>query len=132
MSNDLVAVFLLSLGAYTTSITAGLLIVSSLHGSSAESTSKHQVSPVEDIVVGLLCLAVAWVLRTGRDEPFRERRRTKKDAKLQARREAGKRTESLPLRMLGKGDPKLTFVVGAMLSYPIVSQWDRDRYLRTI
>ncbi len=36
----------------------------------------------------------------------------------------GKRTESLPLRMLGKGDPKLTFVVGAMLSYPGVSYLD--------
>ena len=151
MSNDLAAVFLLSLvamvnptllaavtvmllmpnpkrlmlgyllGAYTTSITAGLLIVFSLHGSGAERTSKHHVSPAEDIVVGLLCVAVAWVLRTGRDQPFRERRRRKKEAKLRTRQEAGKPTESLPLRMLGKGDPKLTFVVGAMLSYPGVS-----------
>ena len=80
VSNDLVAVFLLSLGAYTTSITAGLLIVSSLHGSSAESTSKHQVSPVEDILVGLLCLAVAWCC-TGRDEPFREPRRNQERRK---------------------------------------------------
>ena len=44
------------LGAYLTSITLGLVIVFTLHGSSAESTSKHTVSPVEDIVVGLL----AW------------------------------------------------------------------------
>ena len=32
------------LGAYTTSITLGLLIVFSLHGSSTESTSKHTIS----------------------------------------------------------------------------------------
>ena len=38
--------------------------------------------------------------------------------------EAGKPTESLPLRMLGKGDPKVTFVVGAVLSFPGVSYLD--------
>ena len=109
------------LGAYTTSIGAGLLIVFSLHGSSAEHTSKRHLSPAVDIAVGVLLLALAWVLGTGRDQPFRERRRRKKEAKLRTRQEAGKPTESLPLRMLGKGDPKLTFVVGAMLSYPGVS-----------
>jgi Sap, sulfolipid-1-addressing protein len=61
------------LGAYTTSITLGLLIVFSLNGSSTESTSKHKVSPLEDIVVGLLLLVIAWVLRTGRDRPLQER-----------------------------------------------------------
>jgi hypothetical protein len=112
------------LGAYTTSITLGLLIVFSLHGSSTENTSKHTISPAEDIVVGLLLLVIAWILRTGRDQPFEERRRVKKEAKLQARREAGKPTESLPLRLLGKGDPKVTFVVGALLSFPGVSYLD--------
>src|SRR5437764_7287351 len=109
------------LGAYTTSITLGLLIVFSLNGSSTESTSKHKVSPLEDIVVGLMLLVIAWVLRTGRDQPFQERRRRKKEAKLAAKREAGKPTESLPLRLLGKGDPKVTFVVGMVLSFPGVS-----------
>ena len=112
------------LGAYTTSITLGLLIVFSLQSSSTESTSKHTVSPLEDIVVGVLALAIAWVLRTGRDQPFQERRRVKKEANLKARQEAGKPTESLPLRMLGKGDPKVTFVVGAVLSFPGVSYLD--------
>jgi len=112
------------LGAYTTSITLGLLIVFSLNGSSTESTSRNTISPVEDIVVGLLLLALAWVLRTGRDQPFQERRRQKKEAKLEAKLKAGKPTESLPLRLLGKGDPKVTFVVGAMLSYPGVSYLD--------
>jgi hypothetical protein len=112
------------LGAYTTSITLGLLIVFSLHASGTESTSKHTIGPVQDVVVGVLCLAIAWILRTGRDQPFRHRRRAKKDAKLEARREAGKPTESLSLRMLGKGDPKVTFVVGAALSFPGVSYLD--------
>jgi Sap, sulfolipid-1-addressing protein len=111
------------LGAYMTSITLGLVIVFNLR-SSTQSTSKHTISPVEDIVVGLLALAIAFVLATGRDQPFQERRREKKDAKLKARQEAGKPTESLPLRMLGKGDPKVTFVVGAVLSFPGVSYLD--------
>src|SRR5947208_9748555 len=42
------------LGAYTASITLGLVIVFTLYGSGTESSSKHTVGPVEDIVVGLL------------------------------------------------------------------------------
>lgn len=112
------------LGAYMTSITLGLLIVFSLHGSSTESTSKHTISPAEDIVIGLLAVAIAFVLGTGRDQPLQDRRRERKDAKLRAKEEAGKPTESLPLRMLGKGDPRVTFVVGALLSFPGVSYLD--------
>ncbi len=162
MTNDLVSVFVLSfvamlnptllaavtvmllmphpkrlmlgylLGAYTMSITVGLVIVFSLHGSSTESTSKHKLSPVEDIVVGVLVLAIAWVLHTGRDQPFRERRREKKEAKLRAREQAGKPTESLPMRLLGKGDPKLTFVAGVILSFPGVSYLDALDHIRKL
>ncbi len=109
------------LGAYTTSITLGLVIVFTLQGSGSESTSKHTISPAEDIVVGLLAILIALVLGTGRDQGFQERRREKKDAKLKAKQEAGKPTESLPLRLLGKGDPKVTFLVGLLLSFPGVS-----------
>ena len=112
------------LGAYLTSITLGLVIVFALPGSSTESTSKHTIGPLEDIVVGLLLWALAFVLLTGRDQPFQERRRQKKDAKLKAKQEAGKPTESLPLRMLGKGDPRAAFVVGVLLSFPGVSYLD--------
>ena len=112
------------LGAYTTSITLGLVIVFALPGSSTESSSKHTIGPLEDIAVGLLAVLIAFVLGTGRDQPFQERRRGKKEAKLKAKQEAGKPTESLPLRMLGKGDPKVTFVVGAVLSFPGVSYPD--------
>jgi Sap, sulfolipid-1-addressing protein len=69
-------------------------------------------------------VAIAWVLRTGRDQPFRERRRKKKEAKLKARRKAGKPAASLPMRMLRKGNPWLTFIAGALLSFPGVSYLD--------
>ena len=109
------------LGAYTTSITLGLVIVFTLPNSGATSTAKHTISPVEDLVVGLLVLLIAFVLGTGRDQPLQQRRREKKDAKLQAKKEAGRPTDSLPLRLLGKGDPRITFVVGMLLSFPGVS-----------
>jgi hypothetical protein len=112
------------LGAYIMSITLGLVIVFVLPGSSTESTSKHTIGPLEDIVVGLLLGTIAFILRTGRDQPIQERRKKRQDAKLKARQEAGKPTESLPLRMLGKGDPRLAFVVGVLLSFPGVSYLD--------
>ena len=43
---------------------------------------------------------------------------------MQAKRAAGKPTESLSLRLLGKGDPRLAFPVGAVLSFPGVSYLD--------
>lgn len=106
------------LGAYTTSITSGLLIVYALNHSKFTSTAKHTLSPGEDIGVGALCLAIAYVLGTGLDRPFQERRRARKETKLEERREAGQPTESLPMRLLGRGDPRVTFVVGVVLSFP--------------
>jgi hypothetical protein len=95
------------LGALTTSISLGLLIALSLSSPSAISTVKHTISPAEDIIQGLLLLLIAFVLGTGRDRPF----------------DAGGRqpTESLPLRMPGKGDPRVAFGVGAVLTSPGVS-----------
>jgi hypothetical protein len=112
------------LGAYVTSITLGLVIVLALPGSSTESTAKLTIGPVEDIVVGLLLWTIAFVLKTGRDRPFEERRKEKKEEKLKAKEDAGKPTESLPLRLLGKGDPRVAFVVGVLLSFPGVSYLD--------
>ena len=109
------------LGAYMTSITCGMLIVFTLLGSGAKNAARNTIGPTEDIILGLVALGISWILHTGRDRPLRERRRAKRDAKLLARRDAGKPTEPLSLRMLGKGDPKVTFVVGAALTFPGVA-----------
>jgi hypothetical protein len=79
------------LGAYATSLTLGLPIVFSLHGTSTEKTSKHTVDPAEDITIGLLVLTLAFVLRAGLDRPLEERRRAKKQVQLEAKRRAGSR-----------------------------------------
>jgi hypothetical protein len=108
------------LGAYTTSITAGLLIVFSIHGSSSENTSKHKISPIEDIIIGVLNLAIAFVLATGRDARLQRRRQRRKEAK----QAAGSTKTPWSERMLAKGSAKLTFVVGALLSFPGLAYLD--------
>ncbi len=105
------------LGAYTTSITLGLLIVFSLSGSSAVNTARKTLSPSEDIVLGLLALLVAFVVGSGRDESLQQRRRRRKEAKGQA----GEAKQSWPERMLGRGSARVTFAVGVVLSFPGVS-----------
>jgi hypothetical protein len=105
------------LGAYVTSIALGLLIVFSLNDSGSVSSAKQSLSPVEDIVVGLLLLLVAFVLGGGRGQRLRERRRERKEEK-QGPREAKK---SLPERMLGSGSARVTFAAGVILTFPGVS-----------
>lgn len=106
------------LGAYVTSISLGLVIVFALQESSFASTSRNTISPAEDIVLGLLAIVVAFVLATDRDQPLRERRAQRKSAKREAKGEEEEEKESLPLRLLGRGSPRVAFVVGLVLSFP--------------
>jgi hypothetical protein len=103
------------LGAYLTSISVGMLIVFSLHGSGSVETTRHSLSPIEDIVVGLIALTVGLVLKTGRAAELRERRQLRKEEK------AGEKKQSLPERMLGRGSARITFAVGVVLTFPGVS-----------
>ena len=107
------------LGAYMTSITLGLIIVFSLHNSGAVNTSQRTLGPGEDIILGLLLLVIAYVLHSDRDARLQERRRRRKEAK-EAKQAAGAK-QSWPERMLGKGDPRITFAIGAALTLPGVS-----------
>jgi hypothetical protein len=99
------------LGAYMTSITLGLVIVFSLSNSSASSTTKKTLSPAADIALGAILLAVACVLHTGLHKRLKERRQT---------RNAPKPDTGPPRwqRALSKGSPRITFVVGALLTLP--------------
>ena len=99
------------LGAYTASITIGLVIVFSLSGSSVSNTTENTLSPLVDIGLGSVALAIAFVLHTGRLERLRQRRAARKAAK----------PEKPPPRWqreLTKGSPRVTFVVGALLTLP--------------
>jgi hypothetical protein len=105
------------LGAYTTSITVGLVIVFSLEGSSAVSTSKSTISPAQDIAIGLILLVVAGVLGSGHDERLRRRRQERREVK----QEVGDGDQPWSQRMLGRGSARTTYAVGALLSFPGVS-----------
>lgn len=105
------------LGAYTTSISVGLVIVFALHESSAVRTSQNTIGPVEDLVLGGLALLIAFVLGTDRDRGLRERRERRKSA----RSDGGEEKEPMPLRLLGRGSPRISFVVGLLLSFPGVA-----------
>lgn len=97
-------------GALLTSVTLGIVIVRTLEDSGAVSTAKHKVNPFADLALGAILLVVAVVLSTDRDRRVREAR---------ARRKA--RAEPKTPRWqqwLGRGNPKITFAVGAVLTLP--------------
>jgi hypothetical protein len=99
------------LGAYLTSITLGLVIVFSFSNSSASNTTENTISPAVDIALGAIALAVAFVLHTGRAGRLRERRQERKSAK----------PDKGPPRwqqQLNKGSPRITFVIGVLLTLP--------------
>jgi hypothetical protein len=104
------------LGAYLTSIAAGLVVVYTLHGRASVETTKQTLSPLEDLLFGAIALVVAWALLSGRVEEVRERRAERKAAK-----HTGEPKPSLPERLLGRGSARVAFAVGALLSFPGVS-----------
>jgi hypothetical protein len=93
------------LGSYLTSIATGLLIAFSFHGSGGTETARTTLTPAEDLVFGVIAVIVGLVLRSNLGE---ERRRRKQESEK----------ESWPQRMLGRGDPRIAFAVGALLSFP--------------
>lgn len=97
------------LGAFFASITIGCVIVFALPESSATDTAQHTVSPGVDIALGLVALTGAFVLATGRHERARERRRARKGENA---------PEPRWRRELSKGTPRVTFVVGMLLTLP--------------
>jgi len=99
------------LGAYLTSITVGLLIVFELHNAAGVSTAKRTLSPIEDLVIGALLIVAGLVLKGQRMEARKERRRARKEAK-------GPKKQSLPERLLGRGDARITFFLGVVLTFP--------------
>jgi hypothetical protein len=104
------------LGALMTSITLGLLLVSSLNGSGAESAARDTLSPSMDLALGAIALVIAYVLRPrAEDEAGRgrlaERRRRRQEAKADKGPPRWQRT-------LSKGTARTTFVVGALLTLP--------------
>lgn len=97
------------LGAYLTSITLGLLIVFELHGDASVTSTKRTLSPLADLLIGALLVTAGLVLKDRRMRARSERRKAEK---------AAREKESIPERLLGRGDPRITFFVGVILTFP--------------
>ena len=95
-------------GAMLTGTTLGLVIVFTLEGSGFEQAAKKTVHPTIALTLAGLLLLVVLVLATGRDKPFEERRAIRRQDKKPPRWQ----------RWMQKGDPKITFVIGVLLSFP--------------
>jgi hypothetical protein len=103
------------LGAMMTSISLGLVIVFSLESSGAVEVAKNTLGPMGDIVLGAILLIVARALSAERDALLRERRERRMAAKGKAKKEKGPPRWQ---RVLSRGTPRTTFVVGALLTLP--------------
>ncbi len=98
------------LGAYLTSITLGILIVFELSGDAGINSAQRTLSPLGDLLLGALLVTAGLVLRGQRMEDRRERKK--------AAKEAAEPKQSLPERLLGRGDARLTFFAGVILTFP--------------
>jgi Sap, sulfolipid-1-addressing protein len=94
-----------------TSVTLGLVIVFSFEGSSTVTTTQHTLSPIATIALGAIALWAAIVVKRGEDGRggvHRSRRREAKPDKGPPRWQ----------RALSRGSPRITFLVGALLTLP--------------
>src|SRR5215510_2693575 len=101
------------LGGLLVSLTIGFVIVFAVHQSGATSTTQNSISPAMDIALGLILLVVAYVLRSERMEQRRERKKKEK--------EGVEKGPSRVERVLGRGSPRITFLVGVVLTLPGVA-----------
>ncbi|HMK92303.1 MAG TPA: GAP family protein [Thermoleophilia bacterium] len=96
------------LGAMLTGVTVGLAIVFALEDSSFEHVAKRTVHPAIMFTLAGLLLLVVLVLANGFDKPLVEWR---------TRHRAQKGPSRLQ-QALREGAPKVTFVIGVLLSFP--------------
>ena len=99
------------LGAYTVSISLGLVIVFALKGSAAVQTTEHTLSPAADVVIGLLLLLVSAVIHGDRDAQVRARRPER--AQASALKEPPRWRQAL-----NTGSARTAFGVGILLTLP--------------
>jgi hypothetical protein len=93
-------------GALMTSVTLGLVIVFALQDSAAVDTAKRTINPVLDIAVGAILLVVSIVIHTGRPRHGKPKESKQDKGPPRWKQE------------LSKGSPRVTFVVGALLTLP--------------
>lgn len=105
------------LGAYLTGVISGIAVLYALEGASAPEAGETALGPGQDLVIGLLLLVVAVALGEGRGREWRERRAVRREARAEKKPKKEK-GDPLPIRLLGRGSPRVAFAVGVLLSFP--------------
>jgi hypothetical protein len=112
------------LGGFTTSITAGIIILQAFGERASSLGAKGpKLAPPYSVTAGVLIVAVAWLLgsKKGRSiiDGWRERRKEHKEAKgrVKAPKEGPSRSERLEQKLLG-GGVVFAGVAGAILNLP--------------
>ena len=97
------------LGAMAMSVTCGLIVVFALGGSSgATRTTRHTISPIAEITLGAILLLLALVFFSGRNKRY--------NARMERRHEKqANKPPSKAMRLLQRGTPRTTFVIGALI-----------------
>jgi hypothetical protein len=104
------------IGGWAMSMTAGLLVLKAFSGSDPEVLgSSDTVHPGAYLLLGVLCLAAAFVLGTARGAEVRARRAAAKPAKPAKPASEG---PSKAERALGGDKPLVAFAVGAVINLP--------------
>ena len=112
----LLAAFLI--GGLTTSVLVGLGVLALIKGSGVVGAgSSHSISPTIDTIAGLLSLALAYLLATGRPLPFADRRARRKSAKATAGAEP---KDPWSKRMLERDSLAVAFGLGILIDLPSV------------
>jgi hypothetical protein len=101
-------------GGLVASFTAALVLIAAFDAGHSVGASDSAVSPGVDIAIGLLALALFWVLVSGRDRGLRERRAGRKATRQPEL--AGR--EPWSRRMLERDSLGLTFAVALVLNLP--------------
>jgi hypothetical protein len=101
------------LGAMAMTVTCGLIIVFTLGGSSgATTTTKHTISPIAEITLGAVLLLLALVFFSGRNARVNARVEHRREKRAEKKAQEG---PSKAMRLLQRGTPRTTFVVGALV-----------------
>jgi hypothetical protein len=98
------------LGAMTTGISLGIVIVNWLENKGVVTTSEHTVNPAIDITLGALALIVAIVVGTGRWGEHTAKRQEKRGTKP--------KKEPKWQKTIKRGSARAAFVIGILLSFP--------------
>ena len=112
--------FAFLIGGMATSIVVGFIVLKVIDGTGiAEGNTGRSVGPGIDIAVGVLSLALAFLLATGRELPFAQRRAARKQRRDEKKaREDAK--DPWTQRILGRDSLWLAFALGVVLDLPSV------------